>query len=84
MGSIVRLPHRGAAITDMMGEKPQMLAGGPIYKFPIRAQQIVTLRLDVPSAVPAPAVVRDWSSLAPLVKREALKRRVQEKGHPGR
>ncbi|MBL8296553.1 MAG: hypothetical protein JNN08_32210 [Bryobacterales bacterium] len=80
----LRLPHRGAALTNMMGEKPQALAGGPTYKFPIRAQQIVTLRLDAPSAVPAPALVRDWSSLAPLVKREALKQRIQEKGHPGR
>lgn len=80
----VRLPHRGAAITDMMGEKPQGLAGGPAYSFPVRAQQIVTLRLDAPSAAATPAVVRDWSSLAPLVKREALQQRIQEKGHPGR
>ncbi|MCC6585536.1 MAG: hypothetical protein IT168_02350 [Bryobacterales bacterium] len=80
----IRLPHRGAALTNMMGEKPQPLAGGPSYKFPLRPQQIVTLRLGAPSAVASPVVVRDWSSLAPLVKREALKQRLLEKGHPGR
>ncbi|MBX3440727.1 MAG: hypothetical protein KF861_24770, partial [Planctomycetaceae bacterium] len=80
----IRLPHRAAAVTNMMGENPQPIAGGPTYKFPVRPQQIVTIRLHAPSPVPTPAIVRDWGSLAPLVKRNALKQRLPEKGHPGR
>jgi alpha-mannosidase len=80
----VRLPHRGAALTNMMGEKPQPLGAGPNYRFPIRPQQIVTLRLDTSSAVAVPAAVRDWAALAPPAKQKPLGIRILERGHPGR
>jgi alpha-mannosidase len=80
----LRLPHRKAAMTNMMGEKPQALAGGPVYEFPIRPQQIVTLRFDVNSAVATPAAVRDWSVMVPPAKRAPLTVRILEAGHPGR
>lgn len=79
----VRLPHRSAALTNMMGEKPQPLKGGPTYRFPVRPQQIVTVRLDAGGAVAVPAALRDWSSLVPPAKHKGLKMRIHEKGHPG-
>jgi hypothetical protein len=79
----VRLQHKGAALTDMMGEKPQKLTGGPTYRFPIRPQQIVTIRLDTPSAVAIPAAVRDWAPLVPPEKRKGLELRFVKPGHPG-
>jgi alpha-mannosidase len=79
----VRLPHRGAALTNMMGEKPQRLSGGPVYRFPIRPQQIVTIRLDTNSAVAAPAAIRDWAPLVPPEKRKGLELRFVTPGHPG-
>jgi alpha-mannosidase len=79
----VRLPHKGAALTNMMGEKPQRLTGGPAYRFPIRPQQIVTIRLDTNSAVATPAAVRDWAPLVPPEKRKGLELRFVTPGHPG-
>jgi alpha-mannosidase len=79
----VRLPHRGAAITDMMGEHGKPLAAGTPYRFPIRAQQIVTLRLDTAATAPAVAAIRDWSPLVPPAKRQALGERNLKVGHPG-
>ncbi len=79
----LRLPHRGASLTNMMGENPRPLPGGPAYRFPIRPQQIVTLRFGTASAVAAPAIVRTWKPLVPSIKRRALETRLTEKGHPG-
>jgi len=79
----VRLPHRGAALTNMMGEQPQRLAGGPAYRFPIRPQQIVTVRLDTGSAVATPAAVRDWATMVPPQKKKGLELRFTKPGHPG-
>jgi len=79
----VHLRHRRAALTNMMGEKPQLLPVGPSYRFPVRPQQIVTIRLDTDSQVAVPAALRDWSPLVPPEKRKALGVRILTTGHPG-
>lgn len=78
----VNLQHSGAALTNFMGEKSTPLAGGPTYKFPIRPQQIVTLRLETPSSAANPEVIRDWKRLVPAAKQRDLARRINLKGHP--
>lgn len=79
------LPHRNAALTNMMGEKPEGLrASGGVYRFPIRPQRIATLRFEVDSTVPAPVAIRNWASLVPPAKRGSLEIRILKTGHPGR
>lgn len=78
----VRLPHHGAALTNLMGQQRKPLAGGPRYEFDVRAQQIVTLRLRTASAVSAIEPLRSWQSLVPPAKLERLKKRLDLKGHP--
>ena len=80
----VALPHRGAAVTKLTGGEPKPLAGGPRYEFPVRAQQIVTLRFRTSGNVPAPQPLLDWAPLAPPAKRAMLKQYSSEKGHPPR
>jgi alpha-mannosidase len=85
----VRLPHSGAWLTNMMGEKPERLAaaaggGSGRYRFPVRPQQIVTVRLDTAAAVAKPVAIREWSALVPEGKRAPLTERLLERGHPGR
>ena len=43
----LNLPHRGAELTDLVGGRREPLSGGPTYRFPVRPQQIVTLRFRV-------------------------------------
>jgi alpha-mannosidase len=78
------LPHNGARLTNLMGEQGVVLAGGPTYRFPVRPQQIVTLRFDTSSGVQEPAPILSWKSLVPDEKQKALKVRLQAKGHPPR
>jgi len=78
------LPHHGAALTNLTGAEPKPLAGGPRYEFPVRAQQIVTLRFRTDGNVPAPKPLLDWEPLAPPAKRAMLKEYSSEKGHPPR
>ncbi len=77
------LPHRDAALTDMVGGNRQPLPGGPSYEFAIRPQQIVTLRFRTDTAVPAIKPLTRWDDLVPENKREALHRYLPDvKGHP--
>jgi hypothetical protein len=78
------LPHRGAAMTDLTGANAMPLKGGPIYRFPVRAQQIVTLRFRTSGTVPEPEPVMRWDELAPEQKRAALHEYSNDKGHPPR
>jgi hypothetical protein len=78
----VAMPHKSAAMTDMLGNRLAALRGGPRYRFPIRAQQIVTLRFGVASAVELPEPLMSWDELVPESKRAALHQYSQEKGHP--
>ena len=76
------LPHRSVALTNMMGEKRAPLAGGPTYRFPVRPQQIVTLRAEVGSRVVKPKLLLHWADLVPPDKRKQLEMRVFDKGRP--
>ncbi len=78
------LPHRGAALTNLTGGEAKPLSGGPRYEFPVRAQQIVTLRFRTNGNVPAPKPLLDWEPLVPPAKRAMLRRYSAEKGHPPR
>jgi len=79
----VRLPHGQAALTDLVGARRQALAGGPTYEFPIRPQQIVTIRLRAPKPVPAIQPLLKWDELVPPSELAALRRRLPGRvGHP--
>ena len=79
----LNLPHRGAALTDLRGKNPKPLPGsGPSYRFPVRPQQIVTLRFHAASAVEEIKPVTEWDKFVPEEKREALHVYTNYKGHP--
>jgi alpha-mannosidase len=80
----LNLPHTDARLTDLVGGSAKPLSGGPTYKFPIRPQQIVTMRFRAPSAVPDVKPLTKWDELVPPEKREALNTRIDAKGHPPR
>jgi len=76
------LPHNSASRTDLNGNHPQPLEGGPTYKFPVHPQQIVTLRFATASTVPEPALVTKWDEFVPPQKLPMLHQYSTEKGHP--
>ena len=77
------LPHESAALTDLVGGRRQPLRGGADYKFPVRPQQIVTLRFKTRSAVAEVKALTGWDELVPERKREALRLYLPDvKGHP--
>ena len=80
----LNLPHTDARLTDLVGGNPKPLPPGPTYKFPVRPQQIVTMRFRAPSAVPDVKPLTRWDELVPEAKREALNTRIDAKGHPPR
>ena len=79
----LNLPHRDAALTDLLGGDRQPLPGGPNYEFPVRPQQIVTMRFKTADAAPTVKPLTEWDALVPEKKREALRRyQADVKGHP--
>ncbi len=77
------LPHGQAVMTDLTGGNPRPLEGGPAYSFPLRPQQIVTLRFRTTSPVAKPEALTEWDDLVPVGKRAALHdHRKDRKGHP--
>jgi alpha-mannosidase len=80
----VRLPHRQAFLTDMVGGNPKPLRAGPRYSFPIRAQQIVTMRLLTDSAAEESKLRTRWDDLVPENKQAMLYEYSNVKGHPPR
>jgi len=79
----LNLPHLDAALTDMLGGHRQPVRGGPTYTFPVRPQQIVTMRFETADAVSAVQPLTKWDELVPEKKREALRRYLPDvKGHP--
>ncbi len=81
----LNLPHQGAALTDLRGGNPKPLAGsGPTYRFPVRPQQIVTIRFHAASPVEEIKPVTEWDKFVPEPKRAALHAYSQYKGHPPR
>nr|MCU0793743.1 hypothetical protein [Opitutaceae bacterium] len=67
----IDLPHTAAALTDFNGERAQPLPAGHDYRFPVRPQQIITLRLRT-APVPEITPLTDWSPLVPEHKLAAL------------
>jgi hypothetical protein len=56
---------------------------GKTYSFPIRPQQIVTMRFKTASVAPDVKPLTEWDELVPEKKREALRRYQPDvKGHP--
>jgi alpha-mannosidase len=81
----LNLPHQGAALTNLRGKNPQALEGsGPRYRFPIRPQQIVTIRFGASSSVGEINPVTSWDKFVPEAKRAALHAYKPLKGHPPR
>jgi alpha-mannosidase len=80
----LNLPHTDARLTDLVGGRAKPLPAGPTYKFPIRPQEIVTMRFRAPSPVPDVKPLTRWDELVPESKREALNTRLDAKGHPPR
>ena len=79
------LPHGSIALTDLTGAHPQPLAGGPACSFPVRPQQIVTLRFRTDAPVAAVAPLLQWDELVPPRKLPALHDYLPDKkGHPPR
>lgn len=78
----ILLPHHSGALTNLMGEHPVAIEGGPTYRFPVKPQQIVTMRFDVDSDVVSPELVAEWRPLVPPNKQPDLDRRILLKGHP--
>jgi hypothetical protein len=76
------LPHTSARITDMNGANPKALPKGTKYTFPVRPQQIVTLRFGTTTAVKETEVVTKWDAMVPPEKLPMLYRYSGEKGHP--
>ncbi len=81
----LNLPHDQAAMTDLTGRNARRLAGGPKYDFPVRPQQIVTLRFRTASPVAKAGPLTEWDELVPAGKRAALHEHNKDrKGHPPR
>ena len=59
----VNLPHSGVALTDLTGSRAIKLQGGPSYLFPVKPQQIVTIRLRTEKPVAEVQPLIDWSPL---------------------
>ncbi len=78
------LPHSSAALTDMLGGNPKPLARGPRYRFPVRPQQIVTMRFRTDASVAEAKPVLKWDEMVPEHKLPALHEYSNEKGHPPR
>ncbi|MCL5005031.1 MAG: hypothetical protein M1404_00735 [Acidobacteria bacterium] len=78
----LNLPHHGAALTNLRGKNPTPLEGGSPYRFPVRPQQIVTLRFRTASAVEEIKPILEWDPLVPKSKLAALHKYGSYKGHP--
>ncbi|HWQ57253.1 MAG TPA: glycoside hydrolase family 38 C-terminal domain-containing protein [Bryobacteraceae bacterium] len=78
------LPHKSASLTNMVGDDARPLTGGPDYRFPVRPQQIVTMRFRTDTKVPEPDPLLEWDPLVPPAKRPMLHQYSREKGHPPR
>ena len=78
------LPHHGAALTNLRRQNPQPLARGPVYRFRVRPQQIMTIRRQAGSGVEAIQPVTEWDRFVPLAKRPALHQYGNYIGHPPR
>jgi hypothetical protein len=68
----VNLGQTAAVLTDLVGERRIVLEGGPMYRFEVRPQQIVTLRCRTADKVAAVQPITDWTPMVPAAKRARL------------
>jgi len=80
----VNLPHTTAALTDLLGRKPEALPPGQRYEFAVRPQQIVTMRLRTGQTVPPVQALRSFDTVVPQGKRAYMRtaRNPRLIGHP--
>jgi hypothetical protein len=78
------MPHEEAALTDLAGANRVPLKPASVYRFPVRPQQIVTMRFRTRNAVAEIEPLTDWNPLVPEAKRAALNTHIDKKGHPPR
>ena len=79
----LNLPHNSAALTNLRGKNPQPLEGsGPRYRFPVRPQQIVTIRFGAASSMGEIKPVTSWDKFVAPPKIAALHAYKPLKGHP--
>ena len=78
------LPHGQAFMTDLTGNHAQALEGGPVYEFPVRSQQIVTLRFKTAQPVEEIQPLLKWDELVPPAKLPELLKKIPNAavGHP--
>jgi alpha-mannosidase len=66
------LPHKGAAITDLVGNVVTNLPSDVDHRFAVQPQQIVTMYFETESAVEEEIPVTAWDKFVPQQKLEAL------------
>lgn len=77
------LPHHGATLTDLMGRLQSTLPVAAKDEFPIRPQQIVTIRFETSATLAEAEPVVAWDTFVPRNKLTALhKYEPGLKGHP--
>ncbi|MBN2579789.1 MAG: hypothetical protein JXB10_12440 [Pirellulales bacterium] len=77
------LPHAKTFLTDLTGGRPQPLPGGPEYTFPVRPQEIVTLRFQTSQPAEAIQPLLKWDELVPPAKLPLLRKKLHGAlGHP--
>jgi alpha-mannosidase len=73
------LPYEDAALTDLTGGHAQSLGRGPALEFPVRPQQIVTLRFRTARPVAEVEPLLEWDALVPPAKQAALHTYLKDK-----
>jgi alpha-mannosidase len=73
------LPFESAAETDLVGARARPLGAGPWVTFPVRPQEIVTLRFRTERPVPAEVPLLEWDELVPPAKLAALHTYLKDK-----
>ncbi len=69
---VINLPHSKAKLTNMIGNERKTLEGKHTYKFRVRPQQIITMRLTSETSVDRVEIVTDWNPFVPPHKRNLL------------
>ena len=81
----LNLPYTSVSMTDLTGNHPQKLDGGPAFEFAVKPQQILTLRFRTAEPVAEIKPLMQWDELVPKAKRAALHEYLPDKkGHPPR
>jgi alpha-mannosidase len=68
----LKLPHKKAMLTDLIGRELSALPASSHYSFRIRPQQIVTLHFETASTLSEPEPIKSWDAFVPEDKLPAL------------